>query len=132
VDTAALVAALERKPEAWRDFMRRFELGLGFTRRFRAVHPKTPVLMVSGSLPLIQHRADDPDRFEFLAKPFRLNELLDKVRTLLDAAAPLPIRRPWCADCLEKKPGHRAFCMICQGVPHWPDACALDSMPGSA
>ena len=27
--------------------------GLELTRRFRAVHPKTPVLMVSGSLPLI-------------------------------------------------------------------------------
>ena len=31
--------------------------GLELTRRFRAVHPKTPVLMVSGSLPLIRHRA---------------------------------------------------------------------------
>ena len=67
--------------------------GLELTRRFRAVHPKTPVLMVSGSLPLIQHRAEDLDRFEFLAKPFQFNELLRKVRTLLDATAPLPIRK---------------------------------------
>jgi DNA-binding response OmpR family regulator len=68
--------------------------GLELTRRFRAVHPKTPVLMVTGSLPLVQHRADDLDRFEFLAKPFQFSELLHKVRTLLDAAAPLPIRKP--------------------------------------
>ena len=72
--------------------------GLELTRRFRAVHPKTPVLMVSGSLPLIQHRADDLDRFEFLAKPFQFDELLRKVRTLLDTTAPLPIRKPWCCD----------------------------------
>ncbi len=75
--------------------------GLELTRRFRAVHPKTPVLMVTGSLPLIQHRADDLDRFDFLAKPFQFDELLHKVRTLLDAAAPLPIRKlqanAWCA-----------------------------------
>jgi DNA-binding response OmpR family regulator len=72
--------------------------GLELTRRFREVHPKTPVLMVSGSLPLIQHRADDLDRFEFLAKPFHFKELLRKVRTLLDATAPLPIRKAWCCD----------------------------------
>jgi len=72
--------------------------GLELTRRFRAVHPKTPVLMVSGSLPLIQHKADDLDRFEVLAKPFQFGELLHKVRTLLDAVAPLPIRKQWCCD----------------------------------
>ena len=31
--------------------------GLELTRRFRAVHPKTPVLMVSGSLPLLRARS---------------------------------------------------------------------------
>jgi DNA-binding response OmpR family regulator len=67
--------------------------GLELTRRFRAVHPKTPVLMVSGSFPLIQSKAGDLDHFEFLAKPFQLDELLYKVRALLDAAAPLPIRK---------------------------------------
>ena len=72
--------------------------GLELTRRFRAVHPQTPVLMVSGSLPTIQHKAGDLDGFEILEKPFEFNELLHKVRTLLDAAAPLPIRKPWCAD----------------------------------
>jgi hypothetical protein len=72
--------------------------GLELTRRFRAVHPKTPVLMVTGSLPLVQHKAADLDRFEVLEKPFQFKELLHKVRTLLDAAAPLPIRKPWCCD----------------------------------
>ena len=73
--------------------------GLELTRRFRAVHPKTPVLMVSGSLPLLRARSEpDLDRFDFLAKPFQFDELLHKVRTLLDAAAPLPIRKPWCCD----------------------------------
>ena len=66
--------------------------GLELTRRFRLVHPKIPVLMVSGSLPPIQNRADDLDRFEFLAKPFHYDELLHKVRALLDAVAPLPRR----------------------------------------
>ena len=73
--------------------------GLELTRRFREVHPKTPVLMVSGSLPLLRARSEpDLERFDFLAKPFQFSELLHKVRTLLDAAAPLPIRKPWCCD----------------------------------
>ena len=72
--------------------------GLELTRRFRAMHPKTPVLMVSGSLPQIEHRANDLERLQFLAKPFQFNELLRKVRVLLDTTAPLPIRKPWSCD----------------------------------
>jgi two-component system, cell cycle sensor histidine kinase and response regulator CckA len=73
--------------------------GLELTRRFRAVHPKTPVLLVSGSLPLLRARSEpDMDRFAFLAKPFQFSELIHKVRVLLDSAAPLPIRKPWCCD----------------------------------
>jgi len=72
--------------------------GLELTHRFRAVHPKTPVLMVSGSLPLIHHKADGLDRFEILEKPFEFKELLHKVRSLLDIVSPLPIRRQWCCD----------------------------------
>jgi DNA-binding NtrC family response regulator len=73
--------------------------GLELTRRFRAVHPKTPVLMVSSSLPLLRARSEmDMDRFAFLAKPFQFSELIHKVRVLLDTAAPLPIREPWCCD----------------------------------
>ena len=72
--------------------------GLELARRFRAVHPKTPVLMVSGSLPLLQDRAEDLDHLTLLPKPFHFGELLHKVRTLLDAATPLPIRKPWHCD----------------------------------
>src|ERR1019366_7726589 len=73
--------------------------GLELTRRFRAVHPKTPVLMVSSSLPLLRARSEmDMDPFAFLAKPFQFSELIHKVRVLLDTAAPLPIREPWCCD----------------------------------
>lgn len=73
--------------------------GLDLTRRFRAVHPKTPVLMVSGSLPLLRIKNEqDLERFDFLAKPFQFEELLHKVRTLLDAVVPLPIRKLWHAN----------------------------------
>jgi two-component system, cell cycle sensor histidine kinase and response regulator CckA len=73
--------------------------GLELTRRFRSVHPKTPVLMVSGSLPLLRIRSEqDLERFDFLAKPFQFDELLHRVRKLLDAVVPLPIRKLWCAD----------------------------------
>jgi DNA-binding NtrC family response regulator len=73
--------------------------GFELTRRFHAAHPKTPVLMVSGSLPLLRARSDlDPHGFDFLPKPFEFDELLHKVRTLLDATTPLPIRKPLCAD----------------------------------
>jgi DNA-binding NtrC family response regulator len=73
--------------------------GLELTRRFRTLHPRTPVLMVSGSLPLLQARSEmDIDRFDFLAKPFQFSELIHKVRVLLDTFAPLPIRKPWSCD----------------------------------
>lgn len=74
--------------------------GLELSLRFRAVHPRTPVLMVSGSLPLVRNERQDLDRVQLLAKPFAFNELLHRVRTLLDAAEtlPLPRRKPWCRD----------------------------------
>jgi DNA-binding NtrC family response regulator len=73
--------------------------GLELTRRFLSVHPNTPVLMVSGSLPLLHARGEQaPDHFDFLPKPFLFNELLQKVRTLLDDTAPLPIRKLWHCD----------------------------------
>jgi len=73
--------------------------GLELTRRFRVVHPKTPVLMVSGSLPLLRVRSEpDLDHFEFLAKPFQFDELLRKVRTLLEATASPAPRKAWCCD----------------------------------
>ena len=66
--------------------------GLELTRRFRKVHPKTPVLMVSGSLFLLPAGSElNLDRFEVLEKPFQISELLHKVHSLLDAYAPVPI-----------------------------------------
>src|ERR1051325_6735222 len=47
--------------------------GLELTRKFRAVHPKTPVLMLSGSLPPTDHRIENLDRFGFLPKPFEFD-----------------------------------------------------------
>jgi len=67
--------------------------GLELTRRFRAVHPKTPVLMISGSFPLVRDQIESLDRFEFLEKPFGIAELLQKVRILLDVVLPLPKRQ---------------------------------------
>jgi len=74
--------------------------GLELSHRFRAVHPRTPVLMVSGSLPLVRNESQDLDRVQLLAKPFAFSELLHRVRALLDAAEalPLPRRKPWCCD----------------------------------
>jgi two-component system cell cycle sensor histidine kinase/response regulator CckA len=73
--------------------------GLELTRQFRAVHPETPVLVVSGSLPLLRAKSDwDSDRFGFLPKPFQLHELIEKVRALLDAAAPRSSHKSWCCD----------------------------------
>jgi len=66
--------------------------GLDLTRKFRTVHPKTPVLMVSGSMPQYPDQVAGLDQFEFLDKPFEFEELFRKVRTLLDAVAPLPRR----------------------------------------
>jgi len=80
------------------DFMMPEVDGLELTRRFRAAHPKTPVLMVSGSFPSFRDQSEDLGRFEFLAKPFGFAELLHKVRALLDVTVPLPRREPSCSN----------------------------------
>jgi len=64
--------------------------GVELTRQFRALHPKAPVLMLSGPLPPIQHRIEDLDRFAVLDKCSSFDELLEKVRALLLEVAPLP------------------------------------------
>ena len=64
--------------------------GLELTRRVRALYPTIPVLMVSGSMPPMERKADEAGRFAFLTKPFHFDELLHKVRSLLDAIAPFP------------------------------------------
>lgn len=60
--------------------------GLELARRFRNVHPDTPVLMVSGSTEEIYGLADYPDRFAVLPKPFTPQELLDQVCALLSSS----------------------------------------------
>jgi two-component system, cell cycle sensor histidine kinase and response regulator CckA len=67
--------------------------GLELTRKFRAAHPRTPVLMVSGSLPPTEIRTENLAPFDFLPKPFVFEELVQKVRALLDAETPFPIRK---------------------------------------
>ena len=57
--------------------------GLQLAREFRAMHPKTPVLMVSGSLQEIEGHTHGLNRFAFLAKPFSWDELVDKVYAML-------------------------------------------------
>src|ERR1051325_3879466 len=57
--------------------------GLELAEQFRTLHPQAPVLMVSGSLGVIDGQADRLDRFAVLAKPFTSDDLVHKVRTLL-------------------------------------------------
>jgi len=64
--------------------------GIELAHRFRDMHPRTPVLLVSGSLPLTEHHTEDLERFEYLPKPFHISEFLGKVRALLDTAPPMP------------------------------------------
>jgi len=68
--------------------------GLELTRRLRAMHPKAPVLIVSGSMAALDGRADHLEHVEMLEKPFALDELITKVRALLTEASPLPYGRP--------------------------------------
>jgi DNA-binding response OmpR family regulator len=62
--------------------------GVELIRRFRATHSETPVLMVSGSLSDVGAIVECFDRCDTLAKPFLLDSLLEKVRSLVDAAVP--------------------------------------------
>ena len=69
------------------DFWMPESTGLELTRRFRTVHPKTPVLMVSGSLQVIDSLAVHRDWFGVLAKPFTPTHLTHWVRALLSASS---------------------------------------------
>jgi CheY-like chemotaxis protein len=62
--------------------------GLEMTRQFRALHPRTPVLMVSSSLPLLNGRADNLQPFASLPKPFTAAGLAQEVRRLLAGEFP--------------------------------------------
>jgi DNA-binding NtrC family response regulator len=78
--------------------------GLDLTRRFCALHPGTPVLVISGSLPLLHVRDKlDLSRFEFLPKPFHLDELLNKVHTLLGMSFLSECENRPAANCLQSK-----------------------------
>ena len=66
--------------------------GLELIQRLRRVQPDVPVLMVSGSLGLIANRIENLAPFEFLKKPFELDELLQKVRMLMQTEASSPVR----------------------------------------
>jgi DNA-binding NtrC family response regulator len=73
------------------DFRMPLTDGLELTQQFRAAHPETPVLLISGEQPPL---ADHPDAPEFLAKPFTLSQLVQKVRCLLaTSAAQIPETR---------------------------------------
>jgi CheY-like chemotaxis protein len=67
--------------------------GVELTRQFRVLRPETPVLLVSGSLPMIQSRVNGLERVSVLEKSSRFDELLKKVGVLLSDKAPLPLRR---------------------------------------
>lgn len=75
------------------DFLMPETNGLELARRFRSVHPQTPVLMVSGSLPSLGPVPNDLGRFDVIGKPFTFDELLAKVQALLADIAPLPLRK---------------------------------------
>ena len=65
------------------DFSMPGATGLELAEQFRTVHPQTPVLMISGSLAMIDGQTGHLDRFAVLAKPFTSDDLVHKVRTLL-------------------------------------------------
>jgi DNA-binding NtrC family response regulator len=66
------------------DFRMPVTNGLELTQKFRAAHPATPVLLISGEQPPLRNYPDAPD---FLAKPFTLSQLVQKVRHLLATSA---------------------------------------------
>jgi len=66
--------------------------GLELAWQFRALHPTTPVLMISGALSLIQGRIPKLDRFAVLGKTSSFDELLGKVHALLAEVSPLRLR----------------------------------------
>lgn len=54
----------------------------------RAARPELPAIYVSGYSEESDVAQDDPKRSRFLAKPFRIADLLDQVSLLLDVASP--------------------------------------------
>ena len=66
--------------------------GVELTKKFRALRPKIPVLLVSGALAMIQGRVNGLEQVSILEKSSSFDELLEKVRALLNEVSPLPFR----------------------------------------
>ena len=64
--------------------------GVELAHWVRRVHPRTPVLMVTGSLEALNGRAAELERFQTLVKPFTVIQLAQKVRSSLNAEPHLP------------------------------------------
>jgi len=87
-DALGLAAATPHIHLLITDFLMPQTDGLELTRQFRALHPRTPVLMVSSSLPLPDGRANQLQPFASLAKPFTSAGLAQEVRRLLAGEFP--------------------------------------------
>jgi len=64
--------------------------GLALIEQFRAVRPETPVLMFADDSLWFDARTKKPNHFAVVAKPFDIQELVHKVRVLLEAAVAPP------------------------------------------
>jgi DNA-binding response OmpR family regulator len=69
--------------------MPRFD-GLEVIMRVRAIHPGTPALIMSGSVPDFRAFVGDIERCDTLAKPFLLRTLMEKIRALLSGSELAP------------------------------------------
>ncbi|MGE0421091.1 MAG: ATP-binding protein [Reyranellaceae bacterium] len=83
---AAALQAIERSPPDLliTDIMMPGILGTDFVRLVRERHPDLPVLVMSGNGMEKWLAMPPPKRADFCAKPFRLEELGAKIRTLLE------------------------------------------------
>jgi DNA-binding response OmpR family regulator len=57
--------------------------GIDLARRFRVLHPRAAIILVSGSVAELDGRADGLEHFAMLGKPFKFAELLRIIRALL-------------------------------------------------
>ena len=89
--------------------------GLELTRRFREVHPKTPVLMVSGSLPVLGTRSEpDLERFRLPGKAIPVQRTAPQGSHAAGRRRSSPDTKTVVLRLTRRiKPRHRAFCMIC-------------------
>ncbi len=63
--------------------------GLDLAHRFRALHPRSAIILVSGSVSDLAGRTEGLKRFAMMEKPFKFDELKLVIRALLaDTATP--------------------------------------------